>query len=250
MCAPDFISRIVNVVKVSFALIHIENERTHTHTRARACGKNTFSLKLFLFIFLYFCFIYIGYCMYHSNILPTLSLFYSLVHVYVRHSHLVLVGQLQTKIDEYTRISTPRSEMLFKKGYLMRKMKFIDSISAMPSALPKSSSSPSDSASGSVVSNEETASCYSIQSLSPANGSDTTSATYPNDIYDPDMSLYYSSGYYDNNGYFYVNRTYSNALSTPSFLQLFLSRGLAVIGSKNSFSNDSMIILLRSLCLQ
>lgn len=118
----------------------------------------------------------------------------------------------QTKIDEYTRISTPRAEVLFKKGYLTRKMQFIESVSAMPSALPKSSSSPSDSASGSVVSNEETASCYSIQSLSPANGSDTTSATYPNDIYDPDMSLYYSSGYYDNSGYFYVNRMYSDCL--------------------------------------
>lgn len=114
----------------------------------------------------------------------------------------------QTKIDEYTRVSTPRSEMLFKKGYLSRKLQCFGTFNAMPSVMPNSSSS----ASGSIVSNEETASYYSIQSLSPAHGttndSDTTSATYPNDIYDPDMSLYYSSGFYDNNGYFYVNRMY------------------------------------------
>lgn len=120
---------------------------------------------------------------------------------------------IETKIDGYTRVSTPRSEMLFKKGYLSRQIQFLQSISAMTSTESKSSSSPNDSASGSVISNEEIASFYSIHSLSPTNGtnqgSDTTSATYPNDIYDPDMPLYYSSGFYDNNGYFYVNRMYS-----------------------------------------
>lgn len=98
--------------------------------------------------------------------------------------------------------------MLFKKSYLSRRLQCFGTVNAMPSVMPNSSSS----ASGSVISNEETASYYSIQSLSPAHGttndSDTTSATYPNDIYDPDMSLYYSSGFYDNNGYFYVNRMY------------------------------------------
>lgn len=115
------------------------------------------------------------------------------------------------KIDEYTRISTPRSEVLFKKGYLMRNQKYVGPIKSMTTA-PTSSSN--DSGSVSVVSNEETASYYSIQSMSPENStymngtncSDSTSATYPNDPYDPDLSVIYSSGFYDSNGYFYVNR--------------------------------------------
>lgn len=115
------------------------------------------------------------------------------------------------KIDEYTRISTPRSEVLFKKGYLMRNQKYVGPIKSMTTA-PTSSSN--DSGSVSVVSNEETASYYSIQSMSPENStymngtncSDSTSATYPNDLYDPDLSVIYSSGFYDSNGYFYVNR--------------------------------------------
>lgn len=81
----------------------------------------------------------------------------------------------------------------------------------------------SDSGSVSVVSNEETASYYSIQSMSPDNSnyhngngngnsnssSDRNSATYPNDGFEHDLSLILSSGFYDNNGYFYVNRMYS-----------------------------------------
>lgn len=79
--------------------------------------------------------------------------------------------------------------------------------------------SSNDSGSVSVVSNDETASYYSIQSMSPENSTyihvngtgcndPITSATYPNDAFDPDLSLMYSSGFYDNNGYFYVNRMY------------------------------------------
>lgn len=112
-----------------------------------------------------------------------------------------------TKIDEYTRISTPRSEVLFKKGYLMREKKYAGPTSMMP----MTTTSSNDSGSVSVVSNEETASYYSIQSMSPdnstyQNGSDTSPA-YPNDGFEPDLSsLVYSSGFYDNSGYFYVNR--------------------------------------------
>ncbi|XP_055313901.1 uncharacterized protein LOC129575071 isoform X2 [Sitodiplosis mosellana] len=112
--------------------------------------------------------------------------------------------------DEYTRISTPRSEVLFKKGYLMRDKKYVGPTNTMSTTATTSSN---DSGSVSVVSNEETASYYSIQSMSPDNStylngnnsSDSTSATYPNDGFEHDLSLIYSSGFYDNNGYFYVN---------------------------------------------
>lgn len=72
--------------------------------------------------------------------------------------------------------------------------------------------SSNDSGSVSVISNEEIASVHSIQSNSPDNSiylngsSDSRSGTYPNDGFDHDLSLIYSSGFYDNSGYFYVNR--------------------------------------------
>lgn len=116
------------------------------------------------------------------------------------------------KIDEYTRISTPRSEVLFKKGYLMRDKKY----TGPTNTISTTATSSNDSGSVSVVSNEETASYYSIQSMSPDNStyhngnnsSDSNSTTYPNDGFEHDLSLMYSSGFYDNNGYFYVNRMY------------------------------------------
>lgn len=129
--------------------------------------------------------------------------------------------------DEYTRISTPRSEVLFKKGYLMRTKKYIGPINST------ATTSSNDSGSVSVVSNEETASYYSIQSMSPENSSyvhtngtscsdAATSATYPNDAFDSDLSLMYSSGFYDNNGYFYVNRTYPISMSVRTLQPVFL----------------------------
>lgn len=134
-------------------------------------------------------------------------------HTYVRENSL--------KIDEYTRISTPRSEVLFKKGYLMRDRKFVGPTNTIPTAAVTTTSS-NDSGSVSVISNEETASYYSIQSMSPDDSNSTymngggnssstdssNSATYPNDGFEHDLSLIYSSGFYDNNGYFYVNRMY------------------------------------------
>lgn len=57
----------------------------------------------------------------------------------------------------------------------------------------------------SIVSTEETASYYSMQSISPENCA-YNSSTYPTDGIDQDLSLMYPSGYYDNNCYFYVNR--------------------------------------------
>lgn len=124
------------------------------------------------------------------------------------------------KIDEYTRISTPRSEVLFKKGYLMRDKKYVGPTNTI-SAAGATTSSSNDSGSVSVISNEETASYYSIQSMSPddsnstymngggghSSSTDSNSATYPNDGFEHDLSLIYSSGFYDNSGYFYVNRT-------------------------------------------
>lgn len=90
--------------------------------------------------------------------------------------------------------------------------------------------SSNDSGSVSVVSNEETASYYSIQSMSPDdstypngnNSSDSTSATYPNDGFEHDLSLIYSSGFYDNSGYFYVNRTYSLSYD-PTIFKLIVA---------------------------
>lgn len=95
----------------------------------------------------------------------------------------------------------------------MRDKKYVGPTNTMSTTATTSSSN--DSGSVSVVSNEETASYYSIQSMSPDNStylngnnsSDSNSATYPNgDGFEHDLSLIYSSGFYDNNGYFYVNR--------------------------------------------
>lgn len=102
----------------------------------------------------------------------------------------------------------------------MRAKKYVGSASAIATTPPNAATMPTssnDSGSVSVVSNEETASYYSIQSLSPEssaflNGttcSDGAPVTYPNDGYNPDVPLIFPSGFYDNNGYFYVNRMYS-----------------------------------------
>lgn len=95
----------------------------------------------------------------------------------------------------------------------MRDKKYVGTTNTMSTA---TTSSNPNSGSVSVVSNEETASYYSIQSISPDNStylngnnsSDSNSATYPNDGFEHDLSLIYSSGFYDNNGYFYVNRKF------------------------------------------
>lgn len=126
------------------------------------------------------------------------------------------------KIDEYTRISTPRSEVLFKKGYLMRAKKYAESTTPPTTATTTATSSinpptsSNDSGSVSVVSNEETASYYSIQSMSPENSAfvngniynNGTAVSYPNENYNGDIPLIYSPGFYNNNGYFYVNRKF------------------------------------------
>lgn len=128
-------------------------------------------------------------------------------------------GKQQNKFneDEYTRISTPRSEVLFKKGYLMRDKKYVGPTNTISTAPTTTTSSSNDSGSVSVISNEETASYYSIQSMSPddsnstylnggnSSSTDSNSATYPNDGFEHDLSFIYSSGFYDNSGYFYVN---------------------------------------------
>lgn len=156
---------------------------------------------------------------------------FSIVFSSVRcHFHLMLpmlmlplISLLRaSKIDEYTRISTPRSEVLFKKGYLMRDKKYAGPTNTISAAAGTTTSPSNDSGSVSVISNEETASFYSIQSMSPddsnsmymngggggnSSSTDSNSATYPNDNgFEHDLSLIYSSGFYDNNGYFYVNR--------------------------------------------
>lgn len=94
--------------------------------------------------------------------------------------------------------------------------------------VPTTATSSNDSGSVSVVSNEETASFYSIQSMSPDNSTylngnssnDSNSATYPNDGFEHDLSLVYSSGFYDNSGYFYVNRK-QTIIFLPHFLIAF-----------------------------
>lgn len=73
----------------------------------------------------------------------------------------------------------------------------------------ESISSSNGSGTVSIESNEETASYYSAQSMSPDNNATYPSSTYPANGFDQDLSLVYSPGFYDNNGYFYVNRKHS-----------------------------------------
>lgn len=100
--------------------------------------------------------------------------------------------------DEYTRITTPRSDVLFKKGYLTRPKKYDTPTTA--------NTSSNGSASVSVTSTDESASYY--QSISP----ETTAYMQPSyvaDGYEQDLSsMMYSNGFYGQSGYFYVNREY------------------------------------------
>lgn len=122
----------------------------------------------------------------------------------------------------------------------MRDKKYVGPTNTISTAPATTASSSNDSGSVSVISNEETASYYSIQSMSPddsqstylnggnSSSTDSTSATYPNDGFEHDLSLIYSSGFYDNSGYFYVNRMYF-LLTDSSFQRLcdlFLSLSL------------------------
>lgn len=105
------------------------------------------------------------------------------------------------KLDEYTRITTPRSDVLFKKGYLSRPKK--NEITPLAQTSDMSNGSTAVSASYS----DETASFYRMQSISPEKYSVKASPpTYSGDEYDQELPLMYSSGFYDGNGYFYVNR--------------------------------------------
>ncbi|XP_037031569.1 uncharacterized protein LOC119071054 isoform X2 [Bradysia coprophila] len=84
--------------------------------------------------------------------------------------------------DDYTRISTPRQDVLFKKGYLSR---------------PKKTITPTEttvSTTVSVVSTEDSG----TQSLSPEHCSSTP------EIFDPDQPLMYP-GFYDENGVFFFS---------------------------------------------
>lgn len=84
--------------------------------------------------------------------------------------------------DDYTRITTPRQDVLFKKGYLSR---------------PKKTITPTEttvSTTVSVVSTEDSG----TQSLSPEHCSSTP------EIFDPDHPLMYP-GFYDENGVFFFN---------------------------------------------
>lgn len=94
-------------------------------------------------------------------------------------------------IDDYTRITTPRQDVLFKKGYLSRPKKTITPIDATVSS----------STTVSVVSTEDSISS-GTQSLSPEHCSSTP------EIFDPDHPFMYP-GFYDQNGVFFVNREFT-----------------------------------------
>lgn len=144
-----------------------------------------------------------GYSMYRKKIvlqwLFALNILYQ-VHLLLNLNSEVLLIKINilNNLDEYTRISTPRSDVLFKKGYLSRpkKNEIISSTQTM---------SPNDSATVSVVSSDDMSPLYRMHSISPENHS---TPAYSTDRCVPDLPLMYSSGFYDSSGYFYVNRTY------------------------------------------
>lgn len=107
-------------------------------------------------------------------------------------------------LDDYTRITTPRQDVLFKKGYLSRPRKTITS----------TDTTVSTSTTVSVVSTEDSMSS-GTQSLSPEHCSSTP------EIFDPDHPLMYP-GFYDQNGVFFVNRKWK-ATSKLSILDLSLN---------------------------
>lgn len=98
-------------------------------------------------------------------------------------------------IDEYTRITTPRQDVLFKKGYLSKPKKY--SISYETTTTTTSSSGAM-----SVVSTEDSTT-PSTQSLSPENFTNSTP-----ELPDSEFNPFMYSPYVDQNGLFYVNRKY------------------------------------------
>lgn len=96
-------------------------------------------------------------------------------------------------LDEYTRITTPRQDVLFKKGYLSRPKKYDTQITT-------NSSSSAGSGAVSVVSTEEYGSHFSNQSISPET---CTIPPYPTDGFESEYPLMYPPGFFDQNGYFY-----------------------------------------------
>lgn len=93
--------------------------------------------------------------------------------------------------DEYTRITTPRQDVLFKKGYLSRpKRTFIST-----------DTNTSSSGAVSVVSTEESAT-PSSQSFSPEH------CTSIPEMQDQDYSPFPYPSFVDQNGLFYVNRKF------------------------------------------
>jgi hypothetical protein len=97
--------------------------------------------------------------------------------------------------DEYTRITTPRQDVLFKKGYLSRmnkKTAYTTSSSVVESTAPNSSSAT-------TTTNSDPDS--SVSTLSPA--------TTPSMDYNADPVEYapiYYPGYYDENGMLVIRK--------------------------------------------
>ncbi|XP_055373139.1 putative uncharacterized protein DDB_G0282133 [Condylostylus longicornis] len=93
--------------------------------------------------------------------------------------------------DEYTRITTPRQDVLFKKGYLSR---------PRPSYLSSTDTNTNSSATASIVSEESGSTATSVpSSLSP----EQCSSIHSDSIVDPEHAFMYS--YIDQNGILYVN---------------------------------------------
>uniref|UniRef100_A0A6M2DI84 Putative mediator of rna polymerase ii transcription subunit 26 isoform x2 n=1 Tax=Xenopsylla cheopis TaxID=163159 RepID=A0A6M2DI84_XENCH len=91
--------------------------------------------------------------------------------------------------DEYTRITTPRQDVLFKKGYLSKRKPLIASTSTSSADPGASTSAPSTP---------------STQSTSPEHHAHTNETTHESELVMPD-GLMYPNGFYDQNGVFYVN---------------------------------------------
>ncbi|GAB0091124.1 hypothetical protein DMENIID0001_059320 [Sergentomyia squamirostris] len=98
--------------------------------------------------------------------------------------------------DEYTRITTPRQDVLFKKGYLSRPKKY-NNIACSSSVNDSNTPSTSTSGSGAVsVTSIEDSTTPSTQSVSPEHCnsmSETSDGDYP----------YMYPGFFDQNGVFY-----------------------------------------------
>lgn len=87
--------------------------------------------------------------------------------------------------DDYTRISTPRQDVIFKKGYFSQPKKYMSS----------TDTNTTSSAAASIVSGEESVSALSVPSLSPEQCSSL------GDPLDPEQGFVYS--FIDQNGVVY-----------------------------------------------